>query len=491
MLYTVVYALYLSPLRHIPGPLLARITPLHDKVLRLLGLRTEVCERNFRKYGDIYVISPTSVSISNPHDCSTVLATHRFTKSAEYDKMVISHPTTFSTRDPQMNKMRRHQIGPAFNPSYLREMEPQILEHGILALKQKWDSQLDRAVGHDIEVVYSVDFLLATFDVIGLLGYGQSFHALKNNDTRVVRWARSTVKLALYMAVFPPIRTWPFCGLISEQLSYMNECTRFGQETIRARKSAASHSNDDRPRDVLQSFIDSEDPGSKTRMTADQVEAEVRMLLLAATDTTALTLTWTLHLLLLHPDAYRRAVSEIRSQFAYDEVIRSSGARAKLPFTEACIYEAMRLRPVSGQNFTRDVPSGGVQLQGHHIPAGFTVGVNFAGHCLHPTLWDSPERFLPERFLDNPKAKQTLITFSAGARACPGKALAWMEMLTLLPNILKDYDLCLPKGALFTPDNIDPTTGDPAIMPRTHSVTAQPKYPDRDCRVLVSKCSSY
>ncbi|KAI8325718.1 cytochrome P450 [Martensiomyces pterosporus] len=482
----IIYALYFSPLRRIPGPLLARITPLYDKVTRLVGLRTELCERNFKRYGDIYVVSPTCVSISNPSDCARVLGTHSFRKSAEYDKMVVSVPTTFSTRDPVLNKTRRHQIGPAFGHSRLREMEPLIQQHSVASLQRKWDSLIDASIGHEVEINYRTDFLLMAFDVIGALGYGQTFSALQNDDTRVVDWARATVQLAMYQAIFPPIAVWPFKYLISTQLNNIRQCTEFGQRTVMERKKDLE-SGGEKPRDVLQSFIDSEDPASRTRMSADQIAAENRTMLLAGTETSALTLTWTLHLLMLHPVLRQRAVDEIRSQFGPEQTITYAEAKACLPFTEACIYESLRLRPVSGQHFTRDVPAGGATFQGHDIPEGFTVGLNFAGHCKNPDIWPSPEKFLPERFLDDPRAKQNIITFSAGVRVCPGRNLAWVEMLTVLSNILKNYNFELTKDSLFHSDNIDPNTGEPAIMPRIHLVTAGPKYPERDCRVLVSK----
>ncbi|KAI8318668.1 cytochrome P450, partial [Martensiomyces pterosporus] len=59
---------------------------------------------------------------------------------------------------------------------------------------------------------------------------------------------------------------------------------------------------------------------------------------------------------------------------------------------------------------------------------------------MNKDAWDEPHIFNPERFIDNEENKRNMLTFSSGVRVCPGRNLAWVEMLTTLANLLNTYD---------------------------------------------------
>ncbi|KAJ2764973.1 hypothetical protein IWQ57_004965 [Coemansia nantahalensis] len=255
-------------------------------------------------------------------------------------------------------------------------------------------------------------------------------------------------------------------------------------DRIEARKQLLA-SGAERPADILQSFIDAEDPESTVRMTPSEVQTEVVFNVVAGSDTTSLTLSWTLHLLLLHPQCLRRVTDEVRAAFAAGHTITYEEAKEKLPYLEACLYESMRLRPVTS-NMPRVVQPGGMTVQGHFIPGGYSCAVSIAVVNINKDVWERPHAFDPERFIANPDNKRVVLTFSAGVRVCPGRFLAWWEMTTVLANILNAYDLSLPEDALFTPDRLD-ANGQPVTMPEYHGITRFPKYPARDCVAVISK----
>ncbi|KAJ1815041.1 hypothetical protein LPJ60_005853, partial [Coemansia sp. RSA 2675] len=180
----------------------------------------------------------------------------------------------------------------------------------------------------------------------------------------------------------------------------------------------------------------------------------------------------------------------VRQAFPRHHLITYAEGKAHLPYLEACIFESMRIRPVSGFPMPRVVPEGGATFQGHYLPAGTMLGVNVSGVNNHASLWSNPRKFMPERFLDDEKAKNNILTFSSGVRVCPGRVLAQYEMVTILANILKDYDLALPEDSLFTPEKRD-VYGNPIPMPRFQCLTVGPKYPERDCRIVISPAPEY
>ncbi|KAI8321111.1 cytochrome P450 [Martensiomyces pterosporus] len=480
----VVYVLFFSPLRNIPGKLISKLTLMPLRVESVLGTFGDTCESDYYKYGDIYVAGPSMVVLSNPADCRKILGSHQFKKSEFYQAFALIDDTIFTTQSAELTHLRRRQVGPAFTHGYLAEMESTILDCGIVSVKKKWDSILAQSTDGKATVNYSLHFSLTTFDVISALGYGQKFHALRDNETQIVRWVNNYNKLAICHVAIPFATYFPVNLITRSLIKSRNEFVDFGNAAAEQRREMLRFGNTEKPRDILQALLDGEDPESKAKMTPTQVTAENIGFLIGGTDTTSLTMTWTLHYLMLYPDVYKKAVVEVRSAFAHDHLVTFAEGRVQLPYIEACIYESMRIRAVSGVFLPRIVPKGGATFQGHFIPEGTEIGVNVAGLNHHLGTWDSPQRFMPERFVNNERAKQNVMTFSTGVRICPGRNLAWVEMITIIANLLKDYDFELPEDSLFGPDKLD-SNGNPIVMPRTHTLTIGPKYPERDCRIVA------
>ncbi|KAJ1957815.1 hypothetical protein GGI12_004914 [Dipsacomyces acuminosporus] len=488
--YKIVYALYLSPLRNVPGPFLARLTGKRAELIGTLGDQAKFARKEYEEYGDVYVYQPNAISISNPSDVRLVLGSHAFQKAAFYEaSKVLGEYTTLSARDIQLASMKRRQIGPYFNGSYLARAEPLITNHGILAIKEKWDRLLGQADGR-AEINFHKDFLLATFDTIGALAFGRDFGALKNDDATIVKWMSSTLSFFGARSIFPLLDYFPLSLLLWPWKRYYNKLIVHGAKCLAARLELLKdlEHEEDKPADLLQGLLEASDPVTKTKLSLRQVHAEGLLLLTAGSETSSNTLTTTLHLFMLYPHHYKRAVEEVRSAFAKDHLITYSEAKAKLPFIEACIYESLRKCPVTGGQWPRISPKEGVTLSsGHFIPGGTEININISGVNLSKDVWKEPHLFDPARFLDNDEAKRSIFTFSTGVRICPGKHLAWIEMFTILANILKDYDFKLPDDyTLRGPDVLD-ERGHPRLMDSKHFFASIPENAPRDCRIVISK----
>ncbi|KAJ2777711.1 hypothetical protein GGI15_004417 [Coemansia interrupta] len=480
--------LFLSPLSRIPGSPLSKLTVFKLRLDALTGRMGRAAHADYYKYGDIYTLAPNIVVLSNPTDCRTILSTHRFAKSHMYEAFALIDDTMFTTRSVELVHVRRKQVGPAFTHGYLAEMEPTIVECGIEAIRSKWDKMIQEAGGVVAEINYARHFSLATFDIIGALGYGQRFNALQNDQAQIISWVNRYNSLAMLKFSFGNPESLPNRLFLRGLLRSKDEFVAFGNAAAQARRNMLAQRTQEKPKDILQALLDAEDPESKVSMTPLQITAENIGFLIAGTDTTSLTLSWTIHYLMLHPRVYAKAVTEVRSLYpsALEHTISYAEAKANLPYLEACIYESMRIQAVSGVPLPRIVPKGGATFQGYYLPEGTQLGVNIAGANHHKGTWDKPREFIPERFIRNEKLKQYVLTFSSGVRICPGRNLAHYEMMTILAIILRDYDLENPKDALFTPDNLD-RHGNPHTMPCTQNLTIAPKYPDRDCRIIVRR----
>ncbi|KAI8318564.1 cytochrome P450, partial [Martensiomyces pterosporus] len=315
--------------------------------------------------------------------------------------------------------------------------------------------------------------------------FGKTQRSLTADDLTAARWVRQSIAMMFMQMATGKRALRPLRSLLTKPLRKdVEELISFANQSIEERKQLLADGAA-KPNDILQAYIDAEDPESKIKMTPSQVTAEAIIMFLAGADTSSSTLTWTTHLLMLHPQHYKRAVDEVRSNFDKDHLVTFTEAKEKLPFVEACVYESMRIHSVS-PSIPRTVPPGGVTLQGHFIPEGYTCMVATPAANMNKDMWDEPHIFNPERFIGNEENKRNVLTFSSGVRICPGRHLAWLEMLTTLANLFNAYDFALPEYALFTPDNLD-QYGQPQVMPQKTIVVNKPRFPERDCQVVISK----
>ncbi len=159
-------------------------------------------------------------------------------------------------------------------------------------------------------------------------------------------------------------------------------------------------------------------------MSDAEIRDELLTLLVAGHETTATALSWAMERLVRHPDKLERLRAEALA--GGDE-----------PYLTATIQETLRLRPVIVIVVRRLTEP--VEIGGYELPAG--VSVTPCIHLVHrnPEIYPEPERFLPERFLDNPPGTYTWIPFGGGVRRCLGAAFAQFEMAVVLKELVKSH----------------------------------------------------
>ena len=148
--------------------------------------------------------------------------------------------------------------------------------------------------------------------------------------------------------------------------------------------------------------------------------------LAAGLDTTATTITMTLFYLAKYPDLQDRAAREC-AKLDLEQLASLEGLQAEIPFTHACIKEAMRLAP-PGYLLTR-MPLTDLQLGPYKIPKGVKVGFNIYALHYNPKYFPDPKRFRPDRFMAGDpemdrRPPNTFLPFGLGARNCIGQRFA-------------------------------------------------------------------
>ncbi|KAJ1813949.1 hypothetical protein LPJ56_005000 [Coemansia sp. RSA 2599] len=478
---------YFTPLRKIPGPPLNRLTNLCLLYHIVTGKYQEYTHRLHATYGSVVRIGFNQVSVSSGNDLRRILATHSFRKGRSYEANIFLSPTTFSTTDPELNRTRRRQIGNTYSISHLRTLEDLIISHGVDSLIKHWDEKAEKR-----QVVnYFYGFHGLATDIVGVLGYGRTFGLLESGDTRITDNTHMMMELSALQGNIRLLKylTWPVRHLIRAR----SELIEIAEAAIARRKKeiAEDPSIAGKHRDILQTLIDARDPETGERLQRKPLVSEMVMLLVAGTDTTSNTLTWITMHLLHNPRVYRRLCREIRQKFSSPATIHYDDAKSQLPYLTAVILEAMRLTPSASGYLPRRTPSAGTTVGDYYIPAGSEINIAIAACHRNPQVWPNPDVFDPERFMGEEgqaNAKEVL-AFSTGVRVCVGRNLAWMELYTVLANLLKRYDFELPEDSIYGPDNVD-QRGLPVHIPCATFITCGPKNPARDCRIKLAISSA-
>ena len=201
--------------------------------------------------------------------------------------------------------------------------------------------------------------------------------------------------------------------------------------------------------DLLGMFLAARDDDDQP-MSHTQLRDECKTLFLAGHETTALTLTWSIWLLLRHPDSARTMQTEL-TQVIGDRLPTMADI-PNLVYTEQVIREAMRLYPPAytiARSCIADVTIGE-----YAIPAGKDVTLSQYAMHRDPRWYDQPDTFIPSRWSEEFKAqlpKYAYFPFGGGPRLCIGQQFALVEATLILARVMQHGDWQLLPGQRVVP----------------------------------------
>lgn len=198
---------------------------------------------------------------------------------------------------------------------------------------------------------------------------------------------------------------------------------QYGTESIRRHKiQTASGRSEDHPTFFSRMFA----AGQSQTLSDAEIEQEASNLIVAGSDTTAVTMTYLVWAVLRNPHVHNRLSLELQ---ALPNPYTSEDL-AQLKYLDAVIQESLRLYGAAPGGLPRIVPPGGREVGGYFIPAGVTVTTQ--AYTLHrnPEIFADPESFRPERWLTStPQMEEAFMPFGAGSRICIGLHLARLEIM--------------------------------------------------------------
>ncbi|XP_072016307.1 cytochrome P450 2J6-like [Amphiura filiformis] len=179
--------------------------------------------------------------------------------------------------------------------------------------------------------------------------------------------------------------------------------------------------------------------GIQTYLSDVELRAVIQDFFVAGTETTSTTLRWALLYMIKFPDVQKRVQEEIDSVVGRDRLPRLSD-KPDLPYTQAVIHEIQRFASIVFLSFR--YAKHDTEFLDFTIPEGSVIQNNLHSATRAASVWEDPDMFKPERFLDDKgqvvKPSQHIV-FAAGKRACLGEQLARMELFIFYTHLMHRF----------------------------------------------------
>ncbi|MED6208390.1 hypothetical protein PIB30_044580 [Stylosanthes scabra] len=178
------------------------------------------------------------------------------------------------------------------------------------------------------------------------------------------------------------------------------------------------------------------------------IKATTMSMMLGGTDTTGVTLTWAVCLLLNNPRTLKKAKEELDSHVGKERCITESDL-SKLVYLQAIVKETLRLYPAGTLGAPREFIENCI-LGGYHVKKGSRLIINIWKIQTDPTIWSDPLDFKPERFLTTHRDTDVkgqhfeLLPFGSGRRICPGMSFALQMVHFALARFLHSFEILKP-----------------------------------------------
>ncbi|MDB5068507.1 MAG: cytochrome [Chloroflexi bacterium] len=398
-----------------PGPAM----PVALQTLLWMFRPLPFMERCRARHGDVFTVRlPLSggvVNICDPQLIRTVFA-DRGDRLHAGEANIVLQPVLGSRSvlllDGPEHKRQRKLMLPSFHGERMQRHGPLIA--GVTARRvEGWPTGRAFPLRSEFQEITLDVILRAVFG----LAEGERLTELRASLGGLLASGRNR------LAMLPPLQR-PLGGLSpwARLMRARAACDRLLYAEIRRRRTAPDLAGRD---DVLSLLLLARDEQGR-EMTDVELRDELITLLLAGHETTATSLAWLFDLVLHEPAAMRRLE---------DEVLNGGGTA----WLDACITEAMRLRPVVPVVARRLTEP--IELGGWRLPAGSYVAPNIVLTHRRADTYPEPLRFRPERFLDSRADSFAWLPFGGGIRRCLGAAFATFEMRTVVPEVIRQVRL--------------------------------------------------
>ena len=441
---------------------LAGITNLPYIVLSYNNFRSKKIHELHAQGQPVIRTGPNSLSFSDMRAIKDIYGhSTRCTKDEQYIVLSGTHFHLADVVDKAEHARKRKVLSSAYALKNLEEWEFKVADK-VERMIAQFDKRCSEP-GKDVVIDYRPWANYFTLDAISDIGLSNTLGFLDQGDdlTPAVKLDGSTHQVHFRECLYANSRAtsvfaysydfYKTLGSLSKLSPYFRRLWKLDDEwngvpRYLAQKRLERYQAGEKLDDFFEALMHDKNMANHN-LQWGEIVAEITIMLNAGSTTTAIAMANVMYQLLKNPDCMQKLRAEIDATLDEDEEIAPYEKVKYLPYLRACLDESLRIFPPISHGLTRQTPEEGSEIAGHYIPGGTTVAVSsFIAHR-DPVIFPEPEKFNPDRWLGE-KGKDLgpyFIAFSAGARGCIGRNIAYLEQTVLLASLLRRYDFDFAK----------------------------------------------
>ncbi|KAL9614041.1 MAG: hypothetical protein Q9167_001456 [Letrouitia subvulpina] len=447
------YRLQLHPLAKFPGPKLAAITSLYEMYFDcfLGGKFSKKIDEMHAKYGPIVRINPWELHIKDPAYFEEFYnGISKVEKDPWYYNFAGISKSAFATSSEKVHRYRRRAMSKLFSTSFASSMQP-LMEARVVNLLASL--RLRKKVAPHESVEISNIFWCHASDTVSscIMPNGTNFvdvpdtapvfYSMYKTISRIVLWNRhlgGMLQPVFALAECIPVSMAVFCR---DEIGMLN---RLRVQNAKVLKSISLSEGPQASSTIPYEIYTSQIPTSEKSLS--RINHEASMITGAGTEATGAALSITTFYILSDVSKYLRLKRELLaiSPSTSSNILSYSDLRDHAPYLRACITEGLRLSKESNRmpRVNSSIPT---RYGNYVIPAGTPISMSLRDVHLNESIFDKPNTFIPDRWLDEKKGSANLekyfVPFGRGSRACVGRHFALQELHLTLGNLFREVDM--------------------------------------------------
>ncbi|KAL6693527.1 benzoate 4-monooxygenase cytochrome P450 [Trichoderma pleuroticola] len=401
-------------LRHVPGPLMSKITNMHMAVYDLSYSQNDRILEWHHQYGPVICIAPNEVAVATLEATKEIYsATQRWSKSNYFDNFKgYNRRSIFATKSHEEHRVKRKLASKFYQASNMYTV-PAVEQH----IQERFQTILRQIhPGTTVDVYNLADCYALDIITFLLLGPHYSTQSVEN-----VCPERQILMDLKHLQFVGPLRLC--CPILFDYISKLLGTLSPGLAYLRAEDKLASwYPEFYNSRSLLQHILANCRNASPKQSTDElYVAAEILDNINAAEATVAVTTTYLVWKLTEHSEWQQKIRKELNAlPVQENDLVAFADVNSQVPSLEACLREVYRLHPASSGRSEPVVPKGWRTLSNIYLPEG-TIMLN--------------------------RRLNQLIPFGYGGRVCLGKALATMEIKLLIAGLYRKYKTVMTESS--------------------------------------------
>ncbi|TCD70732.1 hypothetical protein EIP91_002108 [Steccherinum ochraceum] len=402
----------------------------------------------------------TNVALADAAAIKEVIGSRqRFPKPVELYTGLLFFGGNIVASEGDLWKKYRKVCGPSFSEPNNRLVWAETVSVMNDLFENVWGGKKEVVFDHALEV-----FMPIALFVVGAAAFGRRMTwnekfvpsapgQLSFKDTL------HHVSEGFFVKIFIPKWAARFNKRYSQVHFAYDELQRYMHEMIDARRSAEKK---EERHDLLSSLLDANDADEdgNSKLTDQELLANIFIFLLAGHETTAHTLCFAMALLALYPDEQSRVYEAITKAIpdGRDPTIQDL---PNLSYVEAVMNETLRMHPpainvpkVAAEDTILSTTNSAGETVVVPVPAGSGVNLHIIALHHNPKYWEDPHKFDPSRFLGD-WPRDAFMPFSGGVRSCLGRRFSELETVVVLTMLLQKYKITIKEEPEFAGETFE------------------------------------